>query len=187
MDRNEEKKLIISAQKGSPEAFEKLYNEFRMELYKSALMHMRSPTDAEDAVSEAFIKAFKSIGRFDTRYPMRPWLHQILVNECNNIYKRRKSGDVKMDDFSTDWRENVVDHDADTQESVIESIEDEEIKQLISGLNDEHRKVLILHYFNNLDLVSISETLGVPVGTVKSRLFHARKQLSKLVGQEMVR
>lgn len=187
MDRKEEKKLIISAQRGSVEAFEQLYSEFKMELYRSALLHMRSPQDAEDAVSETFIKAFKSIGRFDTKYPMRPWLHQILINECNNIYKRRKSGDIKMDDFSTDWRENVIDRDTDTESKVIESIEDEEVKAMIDQLGEEHKKVLVLHYFNNLDIVTISETLGVPVGTVKSRLFHARKQLSKLVGQELAR
>jgi RNA polymerase sigma-70 factor (ECF subfamily) len=187
MDRNEEKKLIISAQKGSVEAFEQLYSEFKMELYRSALLHIRSPQDAEDAVSETFIKAFRSIGRFDTKYPMRPWLHQILVNECNNIYKKRKTGDVTMDDFSTDWRENVVDRETDTEEKVIESIEDEEVKAMIAQLGEEHKKVLVLHYFNNLDLVTIADSLGVPVGTVKSRLFHARKQLSKLVEQEMAR
>lgn len=184
MDRKEEKKLIISAQRGSVEAFEELYNEFRLELYRSALLHMRSQQDAEDAVSETFIKAFRSIGRFDTKYPMRPWLHQILVNECNNIYKKRKSGDMLMDDFSSDWRENVVDRDTDTESKVIEAVEDEEVKALIDQLNEEHRKVLLLHYYNNLDLITIAETLGVPVGTVKSRLFHARKQLSKLVGQD---
>lgn len=185
MDRNEEKKLIISAQRGSVEAFEELYNEFRLELYRSALLHMRSQQDAEDAVSEAFIKAFRSIARFDTKYPMRPWLHQILANECNNIYKKRKSGDMLVDDFASDWRENVVDKETDTENTVIETIEDEEVKAMIGQLNPEHRKVLLLHYYDNMDLVTIAQTLNVPVGTIKSRLFHARKQLSKLVGQDI--
>ncbi|MEZ4811967.1 MAG: sigma factor [Caldisericia bacterium] len=88
MDRATEKKVIIRAKKGDAEAFEQLYSAFRLELYRSALLIMRHPADAEDAVAEAFIKTFRSIDRFDTKYPMRPWIHRILRNECNNIFKK---------------------------------------------------------------------------------------------------
>ncbi len=182
MDRVTEKKLIIAAQRGSPEAFEQLYNEYRMELYKSALLIMRKNDDAEDAVSETFIKAFKSIDRFDTRYPMRPWLHQILSNECSNIFKRTKSDVLQLDDFSTDWKESVVDREVGTDESIIEDDESAKIRDMIDKLSFEHRQVVTLHYFQCFDINAISSILSVPVGTVKSRLFHARKQLAKIAG-----
>ncbi len=188
MDRATEKKVIIRAKKGDAEAFEQLYSAFRLELYRSALLIMRHPADAEDAVAEAFIKTFRSIDRFDTKYPMRPWIHRILRNECNNIFKKRRAGTVKLDDFATDWKDIMSDKDAkESSQIVIESDEDKRMVELIDTLSDTHREVLILHYFDNLDLTQISEVLGIPVGTVKSRLFHARKQLSRAIeGDEQI-
>jgi len=180
MDRKTEKKLIIAAQRGDSEAFEQLYKEFRIELYRSALLVMRNPDQAEDAVSEAFIKAFKNIDRFDTRYPMRPWLHQILTNECNNLFKKGRSDVMRLDDFSTDWKESVSDREApSTEEKVIGDQEDEQVRILLDSLSYEHRQVVVMHYFQNLDLATIATMLDVPLGTVKSRLFHARKQLAR--------
>ncbi len=184
MDRKEEKKLIVSAQKGSSDAFEQLYNEYKLELFKSAVLMMKSSADAEDAVAETFIKAFRNLGRFDTRYPLRPWLHQILSNECANIYKKNRSDVVQLDDFSTDWKENVADKNTpDAQTRVIEDEDSVAIRAMIEKLSEEHRQVVILHYFQNFDITNISQMLGVPVGTVKSRLFHARKQLARFSGE----
>jgi RNA polymerase sigma-70 factor, ECF subfamily len=188
MDRATEKKVIIRAKKGDAEAFTELYSAFKLELYRSALLIMRHPADAEDAVSEAFIKFFRSINRFDTRYPMRPWIHRILRNECNNIFKKRRSKVVKLDDFASDWKDVV--HDKEAKESsqiVIESEEDSRLVELIDTLADTHREVLVLHYFNNLDLTQIADVIKIPVGTVKSRLFHARKHLAKAIeGDEKI-
>jgi len=185
IDRKTEKKLILAAQKGSSDAFEQLYNEFRIELFKSAMLIMRSSADAEDAVAETFIKAFKNIDRFDTRYPLRPWLHQILSNECSNIYKKSRGDVVQLDDFSTDWKENVVDKsNVEMDESMILDEEAQKVRDMIERLSYEHRQVVVLHYFQNHDIQAIAVMLGVPVGTVKSRLFHARKQLLKICGQE---
>lgn len=188
MDRATEKKVIIRAKKGDAEAFTELYSAFKLELYRSALLIMRHPADAEDAVSEAFIKTFRAIDRFDTKYPMRPWIHRILRNECNNIFKKRRSKVVKLDDFASDWKDVV--HDKEAKESsqiVIESEEDSRLVELIDTLADTHREVLVLHYFNNLDLTQIADVIKIPVGTVKSRLFHARKHLAKAIeGDEKI-
>ncbi len=188
MDRATEKKVIIRAKKGDAEAFTELYSAFKLELYRSALLIMRHPADAEDAVSEAFIKTFRAIDRFDTKYPMRPWIHRILRNECNNIFKKRRSKVVKLDDFASDWKDVV--HDKEAKESsqiVIESEEDGRLVELIDTLADTHREVLVLHYFNNLDLSQIADVIKIPVGTVKSRLFHARKHLAKTIeGDEKI-
>jgi len=188
MDRATEKKVIIRAKKGDAEAFTELYSAFKLELYRSALLIMRHPADAEDAVSEAFIKTFRAIDRFDTKYPMRPWIHRILRNECNNIFKKRRSKVVKLDDFASDWKDVV--HDKEAKESsqiVIESEEDSRLVELIDTLADTHREVLVLHYFNNLDLTQIADVIKIPVGTVKSRLFHARKHLAKVIeGDEKI-
>ncbi len=187
MDRKTEKKTILAAQKGDAEAFEKLYNAFKLELYRSALLIMKHPADAEDAVAETFIKTFRAIDRFDTKYPMRPWLHRILRNECNNIFKKKRTKTVLYDDFGTDWKESVADRDSKcTSTLIIEDEEDSRLMELIDSMNDSHREVLILHYYDGLDLIKIAEIIGVPIGTVKSRLFHARKQLLKSIEENEV-
>jgi RNA polymerase sigma-70 factor, ECF subfamily len=188
MDRATEKRVIIRAKRGDAEAFEELYNAFRLELYRSALLIMRHPADAEDAVSEAFIKTFRSIDRFDTKYPMRPWIHRILRNECNNIFKKRRAGTVRMDSFSSDWKDAVVDKRAkDSAQIIIESEEDMRVVKLLEKLSYPHREVIVYHYFNSLDLIQIADILDIPVGTVKSRLYHARKQLAKAIeGDEKI-
>lgn len=182
MDRTTERQVILRAKRGDAEAFEELYNAFKLELYRSALLIMRHPADAEDAVSEAFIKTFRSIDRFDTKYPMRPWIHRILRNECNNIFKKRRSGVVRMDNFSSDWKDTVVDKKAkDSTQIIIESEEDMRVVKLLDSLSDPHREVIVFHYFNDLDLTQISKILDIPIGTVKSRLYHARKHLAKAI------
>jgi len=182
MDRATEKQVIIRAKRGDAEAFEELYSAFKLELYRSALLIMRHPADAEDAVSEAFIKTFRSIDRFDTKYPMRPWIHRILKNECNNIFKKRRSSVVRMDSFSSDWKDLVTDKKAkESSQVVIETEEDRRVVKLLDKLSDPHREVIVYHYFDELDLAQIADVLKVPIGTVKSRLFHARKHLAKAI------
>ncbi|MCK5743656.1 MAG: sigma-70 family RNA polymerase sigma factor, partial [Caldisericia bacterium] len=91
-------------------------------------------------------------------------------------------------DFASDWKDVV--HDKEAKESsqiVIESEEDSRLVELIDTLADTHREVLVLHYFNNLDLTQIADVIKIPVGTVKSRLFHARKHLAKAIeGDEKI-
>ena len=92
LNRSQEAKLIQKCKKGDAEAMTTLYEAFSEELLRSAILLCKNYDDAQDIVSQAFILFFKSIDRFNTDYPLRPWLHRILKNEAMTLFQKRSRG-----------------------------------------------------------------------------------------------
>ncbi|HEX2755800.1 MAG TPA: sigma-70 family RNA polymerase sigma factor [Candidatus Limnocylindrales bacterium] len=131
--------------------------------------HLFAPDgDAEDAVQEAFVKAHAALGRFRAGAPFRPWLLRIVANEARN---RRRSAGRRAGLVLRSVEDRRPDDAAPSPESAI--LVDERRLWLLAGVNalrDEDRDVIAARYFLDLSEAETSEILGLPRGTVKSRL-----------------
>jgi RNA polymerase sigma-70 factor (ECF subfamily) len=146
-------------------------------LYRVALTLTGSPTDAEDLVQETVIRAFRAIDRFDGRHP-RAWLLTILRNTNMNMHRRQRP------DLVDDW-ESVGDprpafgaeRHASAEATVLDDIVDEDLEAALNSLDSRFRTVLLLVDVDRLTYAEAAETLGVPIGTVMSRLSRARDRV----------
>lgn len=150
----------------SNKEFINLINQHKQGMYRLALSMLYQQADAEDAVSEAVLKAYEN--RSSLRKPERfkSWIMQITANEARRIYNKNK-------------RVDYVEHMEDL--SVFHEDQHHELWDAVISLEKEHREVVILYYYEQLKLKEIAKVLHVAEGTVKSRLFRAKKQLKEIV------
>ena len=147
------------------------------EAQRVALAIMGDRDVANDAVQEAFIKAYRALDRFELGRSFRPWFLQILRNQCRDMLRRKKAG------FDTQPMTPVMAErlpSASDPERARHRAEAHEI--LWAGLGRvsvDHREVLVLKEIQGLSYGEIAEAVGVPEGTVASRLYHARRALKE--------
>ena len=147
-------------------------------LYRVALRLTADPTLAEDLVQDTMLKAYRSWQQYRPGTNARGWLLTILRNTFINDYRRRKHEPVAMD------LEAVEPHalyrsiqDTDPEGNFFSQIVDAKVIEAIDALPTEFREVLALSDIEGMSYAEISETLKIPIGTVKSRLFRARRHL----------
>jgi RNA polymerase sigma-70 factor, ECF subfamily len=134
---------------------------------------VRNREDAEDAVQEAALKAFKAVGRFDRSKSFKGWLFAILRNCCLDLLRKRCS---QATNSGVDPDELVSDND--NRQERMESCE--ELLWAMSSLTPLQREILELRYFGDCSYEEISTALGIPKGTVMSRLHQARLALASV-------
>ena len=147
-------------------------------LYRVARSITRNPTDAEDLVQDTLLRAYRAVGRFDGRYP-RAWLLTIMRNaQVNRV--RRKRPELLRDPDAT--MERVADESATglgPEELVVESEFDATVEEAFGKLSDKFREVVELVDIQGLSYQETADLLGIPVGTVMSRLHRARARMRK--------
>lgn len=181
LSRSEEKRLILLCKKGDAQAMTEIYQYFCEELMRSAILLLRNHDDAQDIVSQTFILFFKNIDRFNTIYPVRPWLHRILKNEASTLFQKRSKKYASEEDLKI----NLPVAEPTQEEEVFTAEETKILKEAMRLLKEEERLVLEGYYFQELSVKQLALTLGIPEGTVKSRLFNARSSLSKKIEELM--
>ncbi len=141
---------------------------------------------------EAFIRAFKNLHRFDVNRPFYPWLHRIVRNLCLDYHQKHgPHRQVSLEALTEDTHGYIESHAVSAQEDhgdVRESIQRRQLagimRTAIDELKPEFREILIMKHLEEMPYKDIAETLDIPMGTVMSRLFHARKALKvKLEGR----
>ena len=180
----DEAALIRAAQRGNMDAFNELVLTYQHRVYNLAYRILGDPASASDATQEAFIAAYQKIATFRGG-SFRSWLLRIVANRCYDELRRRKRRPI------TSWEEfGDVDEEANPAlinggESPEESVERGELARLlqaaISSLPADQRVVLVLSDVEGMNYAEIAETVGIPVGTVKSRLARARARLRDLL------
>ena len=147
-------------------------------LYRVALRLTGDPSQAEDLVQDTMLKAYRSWRQYRPGTNARGWLLTILRNTFINDYRRRKLEPVAMD------LEAVEPHaiyrsveDTDPEGTFFSRIVDEKVLEAVDALPPDFREVLVLSDMEGLRYAEIAEALQLPIGTVKSRLFRARRQL----------
>lgn len=153
---------------GDKEAFGRIINRNKFIMYKVARGILYNPQDIEDAIGDAILKAFLNIGTLKNNSNFKPWLLKILVNECYSLLRKRKR-EVFAEDIPNDFG------------SFEDNYSNFELMHAIDQLEEEHRVVTLLFYYEDMSLKDISKVLELPEGTVKSRLSRAKKKLEGLL------
>jgi RNA polymerase sigma-70 factor, ECF subfamily len=152
-----ERSLLRSARAGSISAFEQLFREHWPDAYRAAFLVVHDGAAAEDIAQEAFLRAIRSLDRFDRRRPFGPWLHRIVVNRAIDWARARASR-----------RESELEGERAAPERRPEIGDD--LLDALAGLPPEHRAVIVLRHLLGYTPGEIAEQLDLPRGTVNSRL-----------------
>jgi RNA polymerase sigma-70 factor, ECF subfamily len=173
-----ESHLIQRAAEGESVAFELLMDLYRPMLQSLAMRMLRNSDDANDAVQETLVKAFRAIKEFDPERPIKPWLCRICSNCCvDAVRSRKREGDpLEQHEYMLEDRSEALDDRASG------SIVQGQVMEAIGRLPDKYRRIIFMRHFKHMDVNEIALELNKPEGTIKSWLFRARALLKKDLG-----
>jgi len=183
----EEKELIELAKEGSHAAFEELIERNHKKIFKSVYVFSKSSQDTEDVLQQTWIKAWKNMDRFKEKSSFSTWLYRIAKNNFFDLMRKYKSRKVVYSD-DLELIENISIKEgclSNNNSSPSEALESKEmarrIRSLIDSLPKDHKEVITLLFDKDMSYKGIAEKVKIPIGTVMSRIFYAKKQLRKKV------
>jgi RNA polymerase sigma-70 factor (ECF subfamily) len=172
---SEDDRAAVSAcQGGDREAFDRLVERYQRDVYRLCFRYVNNHQDANDLAQEAFLKAFKAIGRFRGDSAFSTWLYRIAVNACLSFRSSRKPEGDEVPDALPDGRPGALD-------GVIESERSRKVREAVGRLPAKQRATVILKIYQDLSHEEVAKAMGSSVGTVKANLFHALANLRKLL------
>lgn len=189
MTREEELEIILKVRSGDTEAFEALVLEHQNKVYSLALRMVGNEEDARDMAQEAFIRAFSSLTGFRGDSKFSVWLYRLTSNICIDFLRSRaKKRTVSMtwtDDEGDDAGElEIPDERFSPEEQFDRTSIRESVQRGLDSLSPQYREILVLREINGLSYEEIGRVLGIEEGTVKSRIFRARKKLCDFLLRE---
>ncbi|MCX7920909.1 MAG: RNA polymerase sigma factor [Clostridia bacterium] len=161
----------------SREKAEVIFKEHSNYIYRAALFLTKSRELADDVTQETFIQAFRKYNTYDPTKALQPWLYKIALNITRNILRKQKW----LSFFDQLPETSCVDM---VESSVLKSEEEKELWRQINNLSTKSKEVIVLHFYSDLKLKEISDALGIPLGTCKSRLNSALNTLRKQMPQK---
>jgi RNA polymerase sigma-70 factor (ECF subfamily) len=170
--------LVTAAAGGDASAFHELVDRHSAHLYRLACMLSRTPADAEDIVQETFVGAFSGIAKFNGRASVKTWLSRILTRQAARAWhkSRRSRNSASLDEGGGMPMNDAGLSVSSTATAVDRKID---IAAELQRLSDEHREILVLREMQGLSYGEIAQTLGIPQGTVESRLHRARAEMRR--------
>jgi RNA polymerase sigma-70 factor (ECF subfamily) len=176
VNKESEAQLITRAQQGDKKAYGELVLRYHAPVFAS-LYHLSGDRDkAEDATQQAFIQAWLHLPGYQPRSTLRSWISRIAVNAWLDGIRREKHN---LPDESI--LENISDTRPDPEKALIIKQRSQTVQKALLILNDSTRAVLVLREYGGLSYQEISSALEIPLGTVMSRLNHARSQLRNIL------
>lgn len=163
---------VKRAKRGDKEAFCSLIRVNKIAIYRVAKSILNNEEDIEDAVSEAILKAYKNIQALKHEAFFKTWLIRIVINESNNLYKKRT-------------KEIVVDKEHFRNIKINDNYKDLSLYDAINSLEEDLRITTILFYFEDMKYKDIAKVLNVKEGTIKSRLSRAKEKLYNILKEEL--
>jgi len=158
--------LVARAQRGDRDAFDDLVRRHRGRVYAVVLRLTRHPADAEDALQETFVNAYRSLHRFDRRARFSTWLYRIATNAALDLIARRPA--------TRGLDEEGVPEPVAAGDPFAQAGQRRALETAIAALPEEFRVAVLLCDVAGVGAGEVAEILDVPVGTVKSRVFRAR-------------
>jgi RNA polymerase sigma-70 factor (ECF subfamily) len=169
---DEERALAEAARGGNQDAFAGLVRLHQRRAYLVARAIVTVHEDAEDAVQDGFVRAWQSIDRFDSSQSFGAWINRIVANAALDITRRRKvrTTEELSDALRSPFRDPAIDAELNNR-----------LREALSKLPDRARSVIVLHDIEGFTHVEIGEMLGIPGGTARSDLHHARQKLREML------
>lgn len=166
--RDQESSLLQKALLGHTEAFGRVFSRHQESAFGLALYYTRNREDARDLVQDAFVKALLNLRRFDLRRDFGPWLMSIVRNLAIDLLRKRKVSRYEILSDSLEDRTACIDPER--------RLACREVWNTLSKLDPKHREIILLKDYFGYSYLEISRTLGIPLGTVMSRLHQSRKR-----------
>jgi RNA polymerase sigma-70 factor (ECF subfamily) len=180
-DRREDGVLVARVRDGDIDALGELYERYKTKVYRTATAITHDERMAEDILQEVFLRVNRYADSFDQTQPFEPWIYRITVNLSYSWTNKAK----RWVNFFQNAIERLKAPSKRDPERVTESREQRELlRRAIDALPDSHRVVIILYYLEGLSVNEVAYALGVPGGTVKSRLYYAREKLKEAITEE---
>jgi len=184
----EESALLARLRDGDDAAYEELVRSYGARMLAVARRFLRNEDDAQDAVQEAFLSAFKAIGRFEGKSRISTWLHRITVNAAlMKIRKRKRKPETSIEDLLPQYLEDghlanpAVQWPRTAEDDLARSETHDIVRAAIGKLPETYRTVLLLRDIEDRDTAETAEALGVTPNAVKIRLHRARQALRELI------
>ena len=172
------------------ERFEREVLPLLPNLYSAALRMTRNPADAEDLVQETYLRAYRGFSGFEEGTNVRAWMYRILTNTFINSYRKKQREPVTVQEDDLDeWYlydklgESGVEPSAEAE--VIRSMPDEDVQKALEALPEGFRLAVLLADVEGFSYKEIAEILGLPIGTVMSRLHRGRRALEKALWERV--
>jgi RNA polymerase sigma-70 factor, ECF subfamily len=177
--------LVRAAHQGDMNAFEELVMRHREKIFARAFSMLRNEDEAVDLSQEAWVKAWQRLNQFQGDSSFVTWITRIVINLCLDHLrrqKRQKTDSIEQMDEETGGVERQL---PVITPNPTEKLERQELRTRINRaldqLSEEHRTVLVLHEFEEMEYKEIAKTMGCSIGTVMSRLFYARRRMASLL------
>jgi RNA polymerase sigma-70 factor, ECF subfamily len=182
-----EQELIFLCQQGDRDCFRLLYQRYQQRV-RSTLYQLCGSALLDDLVQEVFLKAWKGLPKLKTAKYFSTWLYRISWNVATDQRRKLARGLEKTSLNEKAWEKEELDStkftNAESAPDLMQLHYQDLVQRGLSNLSFEHRAVLVLHDLEDLPQKQVAEVLNVPVGTVKSRLFHARNSLRDFLEQQ---
>jgi RNA polymerase sigma-70 factor (ECF subfamily) len=194
--------IIRKIQAGSIEEFEEIVNRYKDKAMTLAMRILKNTEDAEDALQEAFIKTFRAIAekQFEERAKFSTYFYRIVYNTAIDFYKKHRSKTynlINIDERSANDDGEITDIAAfemkidkdryqtssvfDTERQTLDNELQDTVNRYLEEIPEKYSTILTLFYINDLSHEEISETLKLPLGTVKNRIFRAKDKLKEVM------
>ena len=177
-----DRRLIADSLNGQTAAYGTLVQRHQDRLYNAMVRILDHPEDAADVVQEAFINAYTSLANFKGDAEFFTWLYRIAFNSAISLRRKRRqtlSLNQTIDgEKYHDPADTSTDHAPDA--GLLRSEDERRVQFVLRSLSEEHRAVLVLKDMDGLKYEQIAETLGVPIGTIRSRIHRARGEFEEL-------
>lgn len=181
----EDTKLVLAAKRGDMVAFEELVARHRDKIYARAFSMMRNEDDATDIAQEAWVKGWQRLKQFHGDSSFTTWMTRIVINLCLDHLRKQKRQraesiehlDEELGGVERQMPVVTVNPTAGLERSELRK----RIDKAMAQLSYEHRTVLVLHEFEELEYKEVAKIMGCSIGTIMSRLFYARRKMAALL------
>ncbi len=184
-DNSSDVDLVRSAQKGDMEAFEELVARHRDKVYARAYSMMRNEDEALDLSQDAWVKGWQRLGQFQGDSSFVTWMTRIVINLCLDQLRKLKRKRAESLEAMAEEAGGVERHMPVVLSNPTEGLERAELRvrinRALDQLSHEHRTVLVLHEFEQMEYREIARHMKCSIGTVMSRLFYARRRMASLL------
>jgi RNA polymerase sigma-70 factor, ECF subfamily len=171
--------LVEQVKKGNQSAFSILVQRHQGAIYSLCYRMTGDSQEAEDLAQEAFLRLYRSVGGFRPGTRLRPWFRRIAVNVCLDALRRRREATVPLDKLlEMETQPRAARREEMPEEAYLSREVRVEVQRGLLKLAGDYRAVLVLRYLEDLSYQEIAEVMGVPVSTVETRLFRAKKMLA---------
>ncbi|MDA9993730.1 RNA polymerase sigma factor RpoE [Burkholderiales bacterium] len=185
-EREKDHSLVQRVQRGDKVAFEMLFTKYQRRVSRLVSRFVRSDAEVEDIVQESFIKAYRALGSFRGDSAFYTWLYRIAVNTAKNYLVAASKRPISLTQFEKndddDFEEDHFMSDAATPESeLITKQIAETVNKTMNELPTDLREAIMLREIEGMSYEDIADSMGCPIGTVRSRIFRAREAISQKI------